>query len=88
VFSLAPMLALTGRNDDYGRDLFLGLKRGIQRSRVGIAAAETYEVTASDGQSQILKLKASWATRLRSSRRRSSRSSRTSTRTGSGGGPS
>jgi branched-chain amino acid transport system substrate-binding protein len=57
-------VAVLAQNDDYGRDLLLGLKRGIQRSRVRIVAAENYEVTASDVQSQIAKLKASGADTL------------------------
>jgi branched-chain amino acid transport system substrate-binding protein len=57
-------VAVLAQNDDYGRDLLLGLKRGIQRSAVRIVAAENYEVTASDVQSQIAKLKASGADTL------------------------
>jgi branched-chain amino acid transport system substrate-binding protein len=57
-------VAVLAQNDDYGRDLLVGLKRGIQRSPVRILAAENYEVTASDVQSQIAKLKASGADTL------------------------
>ena len=57
-------VAVLAQNDDYGRDLLVGLKRGIQRSRVKVVAAENYEVTASDVQSQIAKLKASGANTL------------------------
>ena len=49
------------QNDDYGKDLLNGLKRGIQRSKVKVVAAEPYEVTASDVQAQVAKLKASGA---------------------------
>jgi branched-chain amino acid transport system substrate-binding protein len=57
-------VAVLAQNDDYGRDLLVGLKRGIQRSPVRIVAAENYEVTASDVQSQIAKLKAPGADTL------------------------
>jgi branched-chain amino acid transport system substrate-binding protein len=57
-------VAVLAQNDDYGRDLLIGLKRGIQRSAVKVVAAENYEVTASDVQSQIAKLKASGANAL------------------------
>jgi branched-chain amino acid transport system substrate-binding protein len=57
-------VAVLAQNDDYGRDLLFGLKRGIQRSAVKIVAAENYEVTASDVSSQIAKLKASGADTL------------------------
>jgi branched-chain amino acid transport system substrate-binding protein len=57
-------IALLAQNDHYGRDLLVGLKRGIQRSAARIVAAETYEVAAPDVQSQIAKLKASGADTL------------------------
>jgi branched-chain amino acid transport system substrate-binding protein len=57
-------VAVLAQNDDYGRDLLIGLKRGIQRSTVKVVAAENYEVTSSDVQSQIAKLKASGANTL------------------------
>jgi branched-chain amino acid transport system substrate-binding protein len=57
-------VAVLAQNDDYGRDLLVGLKRGIQRSTVKVVAAENYEVTASDVQSQVAKLKASGANTL------------------------
>jgi branched-chain amino acid transport system substrate-binding protein len=49
------------QNDDYGKDLLGGLKRGLQRSGVKVAAAQPYEVTAADVSSQVAKLKASGA---------------------------
>jgi branched-chain amino acid transport system substrate-binding protein len=49
------------QNDDYGKDLLAGLKRGIARSSARIVAEETYDVTAPDVQSQIGSLKASRA---------------------------
>jgi branched-chain amino acid transport system substrate-binding protein len=54
-------VAVLFQNDDYGKDLLNGLKRGIQRSSVKVAAAEPYEVTASDVQAQVAKLKGSGA---------------------------
>jgi branched-chain amino acid transport system substrate-binding protein len=52
-------IAVLAQNDNYGRDLLVGLKRGIQRSAARIVAAETYDVAASDVQPQIARLKAS-----------------------------
>jgi branched-chain amino acid transport system substrate-binding protein len=57
-------VAVLAQNDDYGRDLLVGFKRGFARSGVRIVAAENYEVTASDVQSQVAKLKASGADTL------------------------
>jgi len=54
-------IAVLFQNDDYGKDLLAGLKQGIARSKVRVVAAEPYEVTAPDVQSQIAKLKASGA---------------------------
>jgi branched-chain amino acid transport system substrate-binding protein len=57
-------IAVIFQNDDYGKDLLAGLKRGIQRSKVKVIAAQPYEVTAADVSSQIAKLKASGADTL------------------------
>jgi branched-chain amino acid transport system substrate-binding protein len=57
-------IAVLLQNDDYGKDLLSGLKKGIARSKVRIVAAEGYEVTATDVQSQIAKLKGSGANTL------------------------
>jgi branched-chain amino acid transport system substrate-binding protein len=54
-------IAVLFQNDDYGKDLINGLKQGIARSTVKVIAAEPFEVTAPDVQSQIAKLKASGA---------------------------
>jgi ABC-type branched-subunit amino acid transport system substrate-binding protein len=54
-------VAVLFQNDDYGKDLLNGLKKGIERSRVRVAAAQPYEVTASDVQSQVAKLRSSGA---------------------------
>ena len=57
-------IAVLFQNDAYGKDLMAGLKQGIARSKVKIIAAEPFEVTAPDVQSQIAKLKASNANTL------------------------
>jgi len=57
-------IAVLLQNDDYGKDLLAGLRQGIARSKVKIIAAEGYEVTATDVQSQVAKLKASGANTL------------------------
>jgi branched-chain amino acid transport system substrate-binding protein len=49
------------QNDDYGKDLLGGLKRGLARSGSKVVAAQPYEVTSSDVGSQVAKLKASGA---------------------------
>ena len=54
-------VAVLFQNDDYGKDLLGGLKRGLQRSRVKVIAAEPYEATAADVQSQVAKLRSSGA---------------------------
>ena len=54
-------VAVLFQNDDYGKDLLGGLKRGLQRSGVRVIAAEPYEVTSPDVSSRIAKLKASGA---------------------------
>ncbi|MFN0154452.1 MAG: ABC transporter substrate-binding protein [Gaiella sp.] len=57
-------VAVIFQNDDYGKDLLSGLKKGVQRSKVKVIAAQPYEVTAADVGSQIAKLKASGASVL------------------------
>jgi branched-chain amino acid transport system substrate-binding protein len=54
-------VAVLVQNDDYGKDLLGGLKRGLQRSSVKVVAAQSYEVLAGDVASQVAKLKASRA---------------------------
>jgi branched-chain amino acid transport system substrate-binding protein len=54
-------IAVLAQNDSYGRDLLLGLKRGLAGGRAKVIAAQNYEVTASDVQSQVAKLKSSGA---------------------------
>lgn len=57
-------VAVLFQNDDYGKDLLGGLRRGLERSKVKVIAAQPYEVTAPDVQSQIATLKASGADTL------------------------
>jgi branched-chain amino acid transport system substrate-binding protein len=54
-------VAVLFQNDDYGKDLLFGLKRGLARSKVKVVAAQPYEVTSPDVGSQIAKLKSSGA---------------------------
>jgi branched-chain amino acid transport system substrate-binding protein len=57
----AAKVAVLFQNDDYGKDLLNGLKRGMARSKSKVTAAEPYEVTASDVQAQVAKLRSSGA---------------------------
>ncbi len=57
-------VAVLFQNDDYGKDLLNGLKKGIQRSAVKVIAAQPYEATAADVGSQMARLKASGADTL------------------------
>ena len=41
-------VAVLFQDDDYGKDLLNGLKRGLQRSKVKVIAAEPYATNASD----------------------------------------
>ena len=52
---------MLAQNDSYGRDLLVGLKRGLAGGRAKVIAAQSYEVTASDVGSQVAKLKGSGA---------------------------
>jgi branched-chain amino acid transport system substrate-binding protein len=54
-------IAVLFQNDDYGKDLLAGLKRGLSRSGSKIIAAQPYEVTGVDVASQVAKLKSSGA---------------------------
>jgi branched-chain amino acid transport system substrate-binding protein len=54
-------IAVLAQNDNYGRDLLLGLKRGLGGGTAKVIAAQNYEVTASDVGSQVAKLKVSGA---------------------------
>jgi branched-chain amino acid transport system substrate-binding protein len=54
-------IAVLFQNDDYGKDLLNGLKKGLQRSKVKVVAAQPYEASAVDVSGQVAKLKASGA---------------------------
>src|SRR5262245_34611812 len=46
-------VAVLFQDDDYGKDLLGGLKKGLQRSKVKLVAAEPYSATSADIQSQV-----------------------------------
>jgi len=52
------------QNDDYGKDLLAGLTRGLGKKAKLIVSKQSYEVTDSDVQSQIAKLKGGKANTL------------------------
>jgi len=54
-------IAILYQNDDYGKELIAGLRRGLGRMANRIIALQAYEVTATDIQSQVARLKASGA---------------------------
>jgi branched-chain amino acid transport system substrate-binding protein len=54
-------IAVLFQNDDYGKDLLGGLRKGLQRSKAKVVAAEPYEPTAADVQTQVARLKSSGA---------------------------
>src|SRR3954452_1510158 len=57
-------IAVLFQNDDFGKDLLGGLKRGLQRSKAKVVAAQPYDAGAVDVTAQITKLKASGADTL------------------------
>ena len=57
-------IAVLYQNDDYGNDYLRGLKAGLGAKAGNIAAAESYDVTATDVKSQIAKLRATRRDRL------------------------
>jgi branched-chain amino acid transport system substrate-binding protein len=57
-------VAVLFQNDDYGKDLLGGLKRGLQRSKAKVIAAQPYDVGSQDVSTQIAKLRASGADTL------------------------
>jgi branched-chain amino acid transport system substrate-binding protein len=54
-------IAVLYEDSDYGKDLLAGLKRGLGKKGSRIVATQSYEVTDSDVNSQITKLRASKA---------------------------
>jgi len=58
-------IAVLFQKDDYGKDLLGGLKRGLQRSKAKVIAAQPYDpLTSLDLAAQMTKLKASGANTL------------------------
>jgi branched-chain amino acid transport system substrate-binding protein len=57
-------IAILYQNDDYGKELNAGLRQGLGRRAGQIVSTQSYEVTASDVQSQIARLKSSGANTL------------------------
>jgi branched-chain amino acid transport system substrate-binding protein len=57
-------IAVLFQGDDYGKDLLGGLKRGLQRSKTKVIAAQPYNSKSPDVSSQIAALKASGADTL------------------------
>ena len=60
----ATRVAVLFQDDDYGKDLLRGLKKGLQRSKAKVIAAQPYDVTTQDVTTQIARLKASGADTL------------------------
>jgi branched-chain amino acid transport system substrate-binding protein len=56
-----PKIAVLYQNDDYGRDLLAGLRRGLGAKQKSIVARVAYEPTTADTQPQVTQLKASKA---------------------------
>ena len=56
-----PKIAVLYQNDDYGRDLLAGLKRGLGSKTKSIVASVGYDPTSADVQPQVTQLKASKA---------------------------
>lgn len=52
-------IAILHQNDDYGKELIAGLRKGLGRMAGRIVAIQDYEVTETDVQSQIARLKTS-----------------------------
>jgi branched-chain amino acid transport system substrate-binding protein len=57
-------IAVLHENSDYGRDLLAGLRKGLGAKANRIAQVQTYEVTDSDQNAQMARLKASGANTL------------------------
>ena len=59
--SKSPKIAVLYQNDDYGRDLLGGLRKGLGTKATAIVAKVGYDPTSTDVQPQIAQLKASKA---------------------------
>lgn len=57
-------IAVLFQDDDYGKDLLAGLKRGLQRSKAKVVAAQPYDPTSTDVSAQMARLKSSGADTL------------------------
>jgi branched-chain amino acid transport system substrate-binding protein len=56
-----PKIAVLYQNDDYGRDLYAGLRRGLGKKVSAIVSKVAYDPTSADVQPQVTQLKASKA---------------------------
>jgi len=56
-----PKIAVLYQDDDYGRDLYAGLRRGLGKKASAIVAKVAYDPTSTDVQPQVTQLKASGA---------------------------
>src|SRR6184192_2968233 len=56
-----PKIAVLYQDDDYGRDLYAGLRRGLGKKVSAIVAKVGYDPTSADVQPQVTQLKASKA---------------------------
>jgi branched-chain amino acid transport system substrate-binding protein len=56
-----PKIAVLYQDDDYGRDLYAGLRRGLGKKVSAIVAKVAYDPTSADVQPQVTQLKASKA---------------------------
>jgi branched-chain amino acid transport system substrate-binding protein len=56
-----PKIAVLYQDDDYGRDLYAGLRRGLGKKVSSIVAKVAYDPTSADVQPQVTQLKASKA---------------------------
>jgi branched-chain amino acid transport system substrate-binding protein len=56
-----PKIAVLYQDDDYGRDLYAGLRRGLGKKVGSIVAKVAYDPTSADVQPQVTQLKASKA---------------------------
>ena len=54
-------VAVLFQNDDDGKDLLSGLRRGLERSRVRIVGAQPYDAASGDVSAQVARLKATGA---------------------------
>ena len=56
-----PKIAVLYQDDDYGRDLYAGLRRGLGKKASAIVAKVAYDPTSADVQPQVTQLRASKA---------------------------